>query len=90
MAQEKNGKVVIAKIPIQDTRLFYKNYDNYSNLNNLLMTEIEKEKKKDPKGIEASNPGCWRSLFKYQCEKELMKPIGVILSAWRTTICQEK
>ena len=49
MAQEKNGKVVIAKIPIQDTRLFYKNYDNYSNLNNLLMTEIEKEKKKTPK-----------------------------------------
>ena len=82
MAQEKDGKVVIAKIPIQDTRLFYKNYDNYSNLNNLLMTEIEKEKKKDPKGMEVTNPGCWRSLFKYKCEKELMKPISIILAAW--------
>ena len=82
MAQEKNGKVVIAKIPIQDTRLFYRQWDNYSNLNNLLMHEIKKQKEKDPKGMDFTNAGCWRSMFKYKCEKELMKPIGMLLSAW--------
>jgi len=82
MAQEKNGQVVISKIPIQDVRLFYRRWDNTENLNNLLMTEIKEQKEKDPQGMDASNPGCWRSMFKYKCEKELMKPIGMILSAW--------
>ena len=37
---------IIAKIPIQDTRLFYKKWDNFENLNNLLKTEIEAKEKK--------------------------------------------
>lgn len=82
MAQEKNGQVVISKIPIQDVRLFYRRWDNTENLNNLLMTEIKDQKEKDPQGMDASNPGCWRSMFKYKCEKELMKPIGMIMSAY--------
>tara|TARA_R100000781_G_C4031474_1_gene110755 strand:+ start:57 stop:701 length:645 start_codon:yes stop_codon:yes gene_type:complete len=82
MAKEKDGQVVIAKIPIQDTRLFYRRWDNHENLNNLLRTEIESEREKDPKGLPATNAGCWRSLFKYKCEQELMKPIGMILAAW--------
>jgi len=75
-------KDVIAKIPIQDTRLFYKKWDNFENLNNLLKTEIEAEREKDPKGLPATNTGCWRSMMKYKCEAELMKPIGMILSAY--------
>ena len=71
MAQEKNGQVVISKIPIQDVRLFYRRWDNTENLNNLLMTEIKEQKEKDPQGMDASNPGCWRSMFKYKCEKIL-------------------
>ena len=81
MAKEEN-RTIISKIPLQETRLFYKRYDNYSNLNNLLMTEIEEERKKDPGGLPSTNPGCWRSMFKYKCEKELMKPIGMMLAAW--------
>ena len=82
MAQEKNGQVIVSKIPIQDVRLFYRRWDNTENLNNLLMTEIKDQKEKDPQGMDASNPGCWRSMFKYKCEKELMKPIGMIMSAY--------
>lgn len=75
-------KEIIAKIPIQETRLFYKRWDNYENLNNLLKTEINTQRKEDPKGLPETNPGCWRSAFKYKCEKELMKPIGMIVAAW--------
>ena len=38
MAKEKDrpiGQDIIAKIPVQDTRLFYKRWENYENLNNL-------------------------------------------------------
>ena len=73
---------IIAKIPIQDTRLFYKKWDNFENLNNLLKTEIEAEREKDPKGLPATKTGCWRSMMKYKCEAELMKPIGMIMSAY--------
>ena len=81
MEKEENRKV-ISKIPVQDTRLFYTRYDNHENLNNLLKTEIENERKKDPKGMPVTNPGCWRSGFKYKCEQELMKPISMILASW--------
>ena len=80
--EEKIKGAVISKIPLQETRLFYRRYDNYSNLNNLLMNEIEKEREKDPTGLQSTNPGCWRGLFKYKCEKELLLPIGMMLAAW--------
>ena len=51
-------KEIVAKIPIQDTRLFHKRWDNYENLNNLLITEIEQQMKDNPKGMMGSNPGC--------------------------------
>ena len=72
----------MAKIPIQETRLFFENYSNHDNLNNLIMTEIETARKEDPKGMPAGNPGCWRSMYRYKCEKELYKPIGLMLGAW--------
>ena len=36
MAKEKDGQIkdIIAKIPVQVTRLFYKRWDNYDDLNN--------------------------------------------------------
>ena len=46
---------VIAKIPVQDTRLFYKRWENYENLNNLLLNEISSLREKDPKGMIATN-----------------------------------
>ena len=58
---------VIAKIPVQDTRLFYKRWENYENLNNLLLNEIMSLREKDPKGMIETNPGCWRSTEKYKC-----------------------
>ena len=73
---------VIAKIPVQDTRLFYKRWDNYENLNNLLLNEIMTMREKDPQGMPETNEGCWRTLEKYKCEGELFKPISMILAAW--------
>ena len=75
-------KDVIAKIPVQDTRLFYKRWENYENLNNLLLNEIMTMREKDPKGMPETNEGCWRTLEKYKCEVELFKPISMILAAW--------
>ena len=75
-------KDVIAKIPVQDTRLFYMRCENYENLNNLLLNEIMTMREKDPKGMPETNEGCWRTLEKYKCEVELFKPISMILAAW--------
>tara|TARA_R100000750_G_scaffold58338_1_gene45990 strand:- start:321 stop:947 length:627 start_codon:yes stop_codon:yes gene_type:complete len=75
-------KIVVSKVPIQDTRLFTKNYGNSQNLNKLLMNEITKMRDKDPKGLPSSNQGCWRSMHKYKCEVELFKPITMILASW--------
>ena len=75
-------KDVIAKLPVQDTRLFYKRWENYENLNNLLLNEIMTMREKDPKGMPETNEGCWRTLEKYKCEVELFKPISMILAAW--------
>ena len=79
---QETDKIVVSKVPIQDTRLFTKNYGNSHNLNKLLMNEITKLREKDPKGLQATNQGCWRSLHKYKCEVELFKPISMILASW--------
>ena len=78
----EDTKITVAKIPIQDTRLFYENYTNHENLNNLIMGEIEELRKKDPKGMPGGNAGCWRSVERYKCETELYKAIGLMLSTW--------
>ena len=79
---EEKTKLTVSKLPIQDTRVFYENYTNYENLNNLIMGEIEGIKKKDPIGLPGGNVGCWRSIEKYKCEAELYKAIGLMLSSW--------
>ena len=65
--EKKNPVIqdVIAKIPVQDTRLFYKRWENHENLNNLLLNEIMTMREKDPKGMPETNEGCWRTLEKY-------------------------
>ena len=78
----EENKTIVSKVPIQDTRLFQKNYGNSANLNKLLMHEIDKMRKDDPNGLPSTNAGCWRSMKKYKCEKELMKPISIILAGW--------
>ena len=78
----EDTKITVAKIPIQDTRLFYENYTNHENLNNLIMGEIEELRKKDPKGMPGGNAGCWRSAERYKCETELYKAISLMLSTW--------
>ena len=79
-----NEKVpaTLAKIPLQETRIFYERYANYENLNNLLLTEIETARKEDKVGMPAGNAGCWRSMYKYKCETELFKAFGLLLSGW--------
>ena len=79
---QSKDKMVVSKVPIQDTRLFTKNYGNSENLNKLLMNEITKMREEDPKGLQATNQGCWRSVRKYKCEVELFKPISMILASW--------
>ena len=77
----ENTDITVAKIPIQETRLFYENYSNYANLNNLIMGEIDEMRKNDPKGLPGGNAGCYRSMTRYKCETELYKPISLMLSA---------
>jgi uncharacterized protein (TIGR02466 family) len=79
---QETDKIVVSKVPIQDTRLFTKNYGNSQNLNKLLMNEITKMREKDPKGLPSTNAGCWRSMHKYECEVELFKPMSMILASW--------
>ena len=82
--EKKNPVIqdVIAKIPVQDTRLFYKRWENHENLNNLLLNEIMTMREKDPQGMPETNEGCWRTLEKYKWDGELFKPISMILAAW--------
>ena len=78
----EDTEITVAKIPIQDTRLFYENYTNHENLNNLIMGELEEIQKVDPKGMPGGNAGCYRTMTRYKCETELYKPISLMLSTW--------
>ena len=78
----ENTDITVAKIPIQETRLFYENYTNHENLNNLIMGEIDEIRKQDPKGMPGGNAGCYRTMTRYKCETELYKPISLMLSTW--------
>jgi len=72
----------ITNISIQETRLLYKQWEDYQNLNALLLDEITSMRERDPKGLMGSNPGCWRTHEKYKCEQELLKPMNMIIAAW--------
>ena len=78
----ENTDITVAKIPIQDTRLFYENYTNHENLNNLIKGELEEIQKADPKGLPGGNPGCYRTMTRYRCETELYKALSLMLGTW--------
>ena len=80
---QTQDNIVVSKVPIQDTRLFTKNYGNSQNLNKLLMNEITQIREKDPKGLPSSNQGCWRSTYINTSVKwNYSKPITMILASW--------
>jgi len=69
-------------ITIQDTKLFIKNFEEHKSLNKKLQKEILAERRKDTKGMPGSNENCWRSVYRYKCESELLQPINLILSEY--------
>ena len=62
-------------ITLQDTKLFIRNYADHAALNEKLKKEILEVRAKEPEGLPGSNANCWRSVHKYSCEEELLKPI---------------
>ena len=70
-------------ITLQDTKLFIKNYAEHAALNEKLKKEILDVKSKEPEGLPGDNSNCWRSIHKYECEQELLKPINLILEEYK-------
>ncbi len=71
-------------ITLQDTKLFIRNYADHAALNKKLKKEILEVRAKEPEGLPGSNANCWRSVHKYSCEEELLKPINLILEEYQT------
>ena len=78
----KTRELSIAKIPLQETRLFQYRYPEWEKLKNKLMPEINKHYADDPKGLPGTNSLCWRGIKKYTHEPDLLKPINDIVSGW--------
>jgi len=70
-------------ITLQDTKLFIKNYAEHAALNEKLKKEILEVRSKEPEGLPGDNSNCWRSIHKYECEQELLKPINLILEEYK-------
>jgi|TARA_R100001480_G_scaffold61268_1_gene73763 uncharacterized protein (TIGR02466 family) len=70
-------------ITLQDTKLFIKNYAEHAALNEKLKKEILDVRSKEPEGLPGDNSNCWRSIHKYECEQELLKPINLILEEYK-------
>lgn len=47
-----------------------------------MLPEINKHYIDDPKGLQGTNPHCWRGRRQYKCEKEILQPINDIVSGW--------
>jgi len=76
------GTIEIAKIPLQETRLFQYRYPDWKKLYSKLMPEINRHKMADPKGLPGGNARCWRGIKEYTHQKDLLKPINTIVSGW--------
>ena len=66
-------------LTLQDTKIFIKNFHEHETLNKKLKKEIT-EARKNNLFMPKANDNCWRSVYKYKCENELLKPINLILS----------
>ena len=67
-------------LTLQDTKIFIKNFHEHETLNKKLKKEITEARKNNLLAMPNSNDNCWRSVYKYKCENELLKPINLILS----------
>lgn len=79
---KKTKEISIAKIPLQETRLFQYRYPQWKKLNEKLMPEIKRHQMADPKGLRGGNARCWRGIKEYKNQKDLLKPINVVVSGW--------
>ena len=65
-------------LTLQETKIFIKNFAEHKPLNKKLVKEITEAKKNDLMAMPNSNENCWRSVYKYDCEKELLMPMNLI------------
>ena len=82
MAKKKNREITVAKIPLQETRLFHYHYPEWENLKEKLIPEINAHYAEDPNGLRGSNRLCWRGIKEYKHQKDLLKPLSSVVSGW--------
>ena len=82
MAKKKNREITVAKINLQETRLFHYRYPYWEKVNEKLVPEIKQHYAEDPKGLPGTNHLCWRGNKKYKNQKYLLKPISELVSGW--------
>tara|TARA_R100001143_G_C3340949_1_gene124248 strand:+ start:453 stop:1103 length:651 start_codon:yes stop_codon:yes gene_type:complete len=80
--KKKSVELTIAKIPLQETKLFQYRYPHWEKLNSKLIPEIEDHILQDPNGLPGTNPLCWRGIRKYKSQKELLIPLSEVVSGW--------
>ena len=66
MAKKKNREITVAKINLQETRLFHYRYPYWEKVNEKLLPEIKQHYAEDPKGLPGTNHLCWRGNKKYK------------------------
>ena len=71
-------------LTLQETKIFIKNFAEHKPLNKKLVKEITEAKRNDLMSMPNSNENCWRSVYKYDCEKELLMPMNLILAEYLT------
>ena len=69
-------------ITLQDTKLFIQNFEKHKSLNKKLSKEIIEARKNNLAAMPNSNENCWRSVYKYKCEEELLQPINLVLGEY--------
>jgi uncharacterized protein (TIGR02466 family) len=69
-------------LTLQETKIFIKNFADHQPLNKKLKKEILEARKSNLLAMPHSNENCWRSVYKYKCEEELLKPINLILAEY--------
>ena len=82
MEKEKNRKITVSKIPLQETRLFYWRYPHWKKLKDKLLPEIKQHQEETPEALAGTNNLCWRGRKEYRHQKDLLKPIGDLVTVW--------
>ena len=82
MEKKKQKEITVSKIPLQETRLFYWRYPQWKKLKDKLLPEILDHQVENPDSLPGSNDLCWRGRKEYECQKDLLKPIGMLVACW--------